>query len=161
MTEALSEGDDRVEEGDDRVDRWWQQLTEGARAAYTQVDKMVTTLAAGALAVSLAFIRDLAPQPTATWTLAVSWGTLSLALFATLTSFIASAVAHEKILAQLDDGLSINEIDRSPRAATVTRFLTWLAVGLLIVGVLLLFFFALLNLQQEPPIDNGPSSGNG
>ena len=135
---------------DSRGQDYWQELVRGVVDASKEVDKLVTTLAGGALGLSLVFIRDLAPNPTATWTLVVSWASLSVALLATLTSLVASGVAYESILAELHAGTSVDEVNINPKSAKVTRFLARLSVGALTVGVGFLVSFAFVNLQPAP-----------
>src|SRR6185295_17250792 len=76
---------------------------DGAHAALEAFDKAILTLSAGALGLSLVFIKDVAPLPTAVglWLLFWSWGFLGAAIFLTLFSFIASyqAFEHQKEVA--------------------------------------------------------------
>jgi hypothetical protein len=55
-------------------------------------DKSILTLAAGALALSLTFIKDIspAPKPETLWLLLISWGLFIASILSTLISFFAS-----------------------------------------------------------------------
>ncbi len=141
-----------TDDPDDRGLAYWQELVQGVADTSKQLDKLVTTLTAGALALSLAFIRDIAQNPGNRWLLAVSWSCLCVALALTLTSLVASGVAHEGILRQLHGGKSVDEIDPNPRSAKVTRWLAWLSVPALLAGVVFLVWFALVNLDSGGPI---------
>jgi hypothetical protein len=143
----MSDTQPTVEQPDGRDLAYWQALVQGVTEASRQTDKLVTTLAAGALGLSIAFIRDVAPCPHSQWLLAAAWSSLCLALALTLTSLVTSRAAHEAILKQLPRCDSVQDVDANPRSAKVTRWLTWLSIPALLAGVAFLVSFALLNLD--------------
>lgn len=67
-------------------------------------DKMIVTLAGGALTVSIAFIRQTVPEalPGTTWSLATAWFFLILTLFTSLFSHFTSQFAVMKMCDELD-----------------------------------------------------------
>ena len=117
-------------------------------------DKAILTLAAGALGLSLTFIRQIAPQPDS-WTkpiLAASWGSFSLSLLITLISFLTSQYACSKQIEILEE--ENFETDYSPKEEHVlhnrwgayTRKLNWASIISFIIGAILLSIFSIANL---------------
>jgi hypothetical protein len=59
---------------------WRQWLAEKHHAASQDYDKAVMTLAGGALGLSLAFVKDIAPDPEDTWALVGAWALFAASL---------------------------------------------------------------------------------
>lgn len=73
-------------------------LVEAEKSGSQQFDKAILTLAAGALAISLTFIKNIAPHPK-DWTiyfLLASWIGFIISLVCTLCSFLTSQAAFRK-----------------------------------------------------------------
>ena len=124
---------------------------EGARL----FDRAILTLAAGAFGLSLAFIRQIAPQPEATTFLAVAWGAFGASILSTLVSFLTSQSACRKQVEILEsDYLTrmISPIGRRDSGGTknwlagLTKRLNWLSMTFFIIGLILLAFFSFKNL---------------
>ncbi len=117
-------------------------------------DKAILTLAAGALGLSLTFVRQIAPQPDS-WTkpiLAASWGSFSLSLLCTLISFLTSQYACSKQIEILEgnnsetDANSKEEHTVHNRWGACTRKLNWASIVSFIIGAILLSIFGIANL---------------
>jgi len=76
-------------------------------------DKHVLTLASGALALSLVYVREVAPKPIL-WSFPILLGTcacFAFSIISTLISFVTSQKAHERSREAWDQAM------RSPEAA--------------------------------------------
>lgn len=118
---------------------------EGARL----FDRSIITLAGGAFAISLAFLKDIAPEPKicTLWLLGVSWGGLVLSILSTLISFLTSQEACSKYVDLLDKLYlgKIKEIGKIP-LAKLTRGLNWFSIGSFLVGIFFLVVFSIMNM---------------
>jgi hypothetical protein len=65
-------------------------------------DRALMTLSAGSLGLSIAFVKDIAPDPVAVWVLEASWVLMGLALFFIVFSFAASVEVHKRLIDGLD-----------------------------------------------------------
>jgi hypothetical protein len=65
---------------------WRQWLAENHHAASQYYDKAVMTLSGGALGLSLAFVKDIAPDPEETWALVGAWASFAASLLFIFTS---------------------------------------------------------------------------
>ena len=92
-----------------------KQVAEGLRSSAAQFDKAILTLAAGALALSLSFVRELAPEPDATTIclLACSWTGFIASIVSTLLSFQVSMFAEMHYEKAIDTIHSKPDTDRS------------------------------------------------
>jgi hypothetical protein len=124
-------------------DEYRQWLVEAHHTASRDFDKAVMALAGGALGVSIAFVRDVAPHPQHVWALGVSWTLFGLSLLLIFVSLLTSqsALLH-----------GIKRVDRPPEEAVrdvfgvLTTVLNWSAGGTFIAGVGFLVGFVLYNL---------------
>lgn len=124
---------------------WLVKADHEASQAY---DKTLLTLAGGALGVSFAFVKDLAPHPTPDTIplLIYGWSAFASSLLATLFSMLTSQFALRRAMAQHDH----EELEvESPGGAWATA--TWvLSIGagiLFLIGVALVVWFAGSNLS--------------
>lgn len=118
-----------------------QWLVQAHHAAAQDFDKAVTVLAGGALALSITFIHDIAPNPTHEGWLGTGWGFFAGALLATFLSYLASQAAILK---------RIEEYDRQEWgfnwAGVLTTALNGVAAIGVVAGFVCLVVFALHNL---------------
>jgi len=129
---------------------------DGAHAALEAFDKAILTLSAGALGLSLGFIKDVAPLSTAVglWLLYWSWGFLGAAIFLTLFSFIASYQAFEQ-QKEVAFEYYINQTEHvrtQGRWALITRYVTYVAGGFFVAALLLTLIFAIRNVRHASAI---------
>lgn len=115
-------------------------------------DKAVLTLSAGALGISITFIRDVVPviRPCTGWVLYVGWAAFVASLLVTLWSFLTSMKALRRQLEILDAvhmGLGApNLSDNAP--ARLTNRLNYLSFLLFIAGAAALTLFVAINIDK-------------
>lgn len=129
-----------------------KQLIASERDTAQQFDKAILTLAAGALALSITFINQIAPQPKpySIYWLIIAWSFFCLSLLSTLISFLTSQAACRKQRAILDEEISKNSKKNNNteenNAALWTDKLNKLSIAFFILGVMLLVVFSAMNL---------------
>ncbi len=127
-------------------------LIEAERETAQQFDKAILTLAAGALALSITFINQIAPKPKlySIYWLIIAWSFFCLSLLSTLISFLTSQAACRKQRDILDEEISKNSKKSNNteenNAALWTDKLNKLSIAFFILGVMLLIVFSAMNL---------------
>jgi hypothetical protein len=121
--------------GEDR-----RRLTALHEKATEAFDRAIMTLAGGALAISIAFIHDVARHPRHVWVVGLSWLCFAASLLLILVSFLTSERAVVKMIERGDAG------DEEIGRGRLTDVVNWGSAGTFIVGVVLLVTFAWLNL---------------
>lgn len=117
-----------------------------------QFDKAILTLAAGALALSITFINQIAPQPKpySIYWLIIAWSFFCLSLLSTLISFLTSQAACRKQRDILDEEILQSNKKcsntKDNKAAFWTNLLNYFSIGFFILGVILLIVFSAMNL---------------
>ena len=119
--------------------RYRERLSELHEHATRDFDKAIMTLSGAALAVSIAFIHDVAKHPHYKVLLAASWVCFGLSLSLILASFLTSEQAIVRMIEGIDE-----ERDEIERSAWTDR-LNQGSAAFFLVGVLCLVIFALLN----------------
>jgi hypothetical protein len=84
-------------------DKWRERLVQAHYEGSQSYDKAVMTLAGGALGVSLAFIRDIAPRPRHEWVLVVTWSFLTVSLLLIFASLMTSQKGLLNSIKELDE----------------------------------------------------------
>lgn len=125
-----------------------KQLVAAERDTAQQFDKAILTLAAGALALSITFINQIAPNPKphSVYFLIGAWILFCSSLLSTLISFLTSQVACRKQRDILDDKLSSKENNKSNKAASWTNRLNYFSIAFFILGVVSLIVSSAINL---------------
>jgi hypothetical protein len=115
-------------------------------------DRAVLTLSAGALGISIAFVRDLAPDPlplTKGW-LGNAWVFLGISLLSTLTSLLTGQYALRRTIAQVDTMIREKRMEPTERPGgclgATTSALNVCSTLALVVGIFFLALFALANI---------------
>ena len=142
------------------------RLLDGEQYYARNFDKWLLTLSGGALALSMAFLKDVvvgAPAGAA-W-LFSSWILFAAAILSTLTCILLSHGAHEKdveILDQLyqkhDEGWQ-QQVSEAQGSKVGRRGIGWLNRASLVcftLGLCLLAYFASLNIEKKGQNDVGP-----
>lgn len=115
-------------------------------------DKAMLTLSAGALGLSITFIRQISPSPLpgTFGFLKVAWICFALSILTTLISFLLSQSAIRKQREILDQdyqkGSNVKEQDNW--LASATNALNWVSVLFFTVGIGLLSWFSIENLPE-------------
>jgi hypothetical protein len=110
----------------------------------------MTGLAAGALGISVAFIKDIAPHPVYTGWLAVAYLGFGLALLLILFSFMFEQKAYRQQRVILDAIARNTPKERLPRNwwSMTTLILNISSVVVFIVGAIGIAMFAWLNIPS-------------
>ena len=119
-------------------------LVQAHHTASQDYDKAVMWLAGGALALSITFVHDVAPQPTRESLLAYAWGFLAASLVLILSSFLTSQVALARMIDHVDRAEPPEDAPRGWRK--VTYSLNGASGLALVIGIGLLAKFAFYNL---------------
>lgn len=120
-------------------------LQEIENRSWRQFDETMITLSAGALGLSIAFVRNIVKHPGYKYMLATAWCCFGLTLVIMVFSFMLSicAVRNESLLAQAkkddDDEAESNIAD------SILNLMNWGALIIFSIGVVFLAGFALLN----------------
>lgn len=119
-------------------------LVKAHHTASQDFDRAVMTLAGGGLAISLAFVRDIAPQPKHEWMLASGWIGFTVSLVCIFISLITSQATSLRMIEDMDEGRKPG--DRFDMPGWATTIVNGLAASALVTGVGFLVLFALYNL---------------
>lgn len=128
-----------------------KQLVTSERDTAQQFDKAILTLAAGALALSITFIHEIAPNPKpfSICFLIIAWVLFCLSLLSTLISFLASQAACRKQRDILDHDIAgKKDFPLTNNAAAWTNGLNYLSISFFIFGIVFLVIFSALNLSR-------------
>jgi hypothetical protein len=116
-----------------------------------QFDKYVLTLAAGALALSITFINQIAPSPKpySLCLLLIAWVLFSLSILSTLISQLASQSAFRRQREILDQWYENKGGSTTNNPANWTNILNYLSIALFIFGTFAFILFSTLNIFKE------------
>ena len=111
-------------------------------------DRAILTLAAGALGLSITFIKQIAPCPKSNTHafIILSWICFGLSILSTLISFLTSQKACERQIKILEDIFVKHSNNfKTNIYSRWTARLNFTSIALFIVGVILLLIFSALN----------------
>ena len=117
------------------------------------LDRAILVLSAGALGLSLTFIREAVPQVgtnTMGW-LVAGWSLLIVSLLVTLISFLVSQSALRRQRDVLDYLHGLNDAEKADPAKTLNRSASWTkglniaSLGFFIAGTIALTVFVTIN----------------
>jgi hypothetical protein len=129
----------------DDVLRYRQEYADSVTAASASFDKAAATLAAGGLALSIAFVRDIAPQPVHKGWIGLAWVAFAVALLFSMASFLTSEYAHRHLIKELDEGKPLADLTLGLWGWS-TQVLNIATAVLVVAGVGFVAYFAYLNL---------------
>lgn len=113
-------------------------------------DTHILTLASGALGLSLAFIRQIAPNPKALFILIIGWLCFCISICLTLCSILTSQDACKKqieiIEEDLDDSNEYKKNTNENKLTICVRRLNILSIIFFITGVISIICFTIYNL---------------
>ena len=107
-------------------------------------DKWLLTISSGALGLSIAFVRDIAPEPivdTKYW-LVIAWSAFLSSIISTMLSLLVSQKAFQSYREHIDSEASVYK----NYWGTGTTILNWLSLVLFTVGAISLARYSYLNL---------------
>lgn len=128
----------------------WKSLVAGEEAQTTAFDKLITTLSAGALGLSITFIHDIAPTPKETHWLALAWLGFGFALVLNLISYLIGHLGYRRQAKMLEE-IANNErkdTDQQNILLAYAMGLNWLCVFYFILGIVGIGMFAWENLKS-------------
>jgi hypothetical protein len=127
-------------------------LVEMEQKSAVQHDKAILTVASGGLALSITFLKDIAPHPSPeTWMyLGISWGCFVVGILAILLSFQTSQSACRKQRDFLDNLYQKSSISGSEKNgwSSWTNWLNWASYALVFFAVVFFTLFSWLNLGK-------------
>lgn len=112
------------------------------------LDTRLLYFAGGALALSITFIRYIAPEPKAIVWLIAAWTAFIVSMLSTLISFLTSQAACERNIRKLDEmmcGRSCYENDEN-KFTIITYCLTIFSIGSFTGGTIFFVIFCVKNL---------------
>ncbi len=123
-------------------------LITAERETTQQFDKAILTLAAGALALSITFINQIAPQPISNSIcyLMGAWILFCLSILSALISFLMSQKACRRQRDILDETTSGTCKDDKNKFAVWTGRFNYCSIIFFILGVSFLIIFSAINL---------------
>jgi hypothetical protein len=136
-------------------DEYRKKVWEDTKSGTENFDKYLLTFSSGALGLSLAFIKDVAPIGHAVWirSLFASWLAFLLCILITLISFRISILALEAMVPHLNDFyLNSNaEAFDKHRENWLTKAVEWCAwtgIILFVCGVFFTMMFVYANIRE-------------
>ncbi|MFQ5796168.1 MAG: hypothetical protein ACE5JP_14120 [Candidatus Bipolaricaulia bacterium] len=154
-TELSDERETHPDEREPRMERKTylderKLLIDAEREALRSFDKAILTLSAGALGLSITFIRQLAPEPQVETLrlLAIAWIAFGLSLLSTLFSFLTSQSALRRQREILDQDYENEKPNQNYKnwQAKITNILNLASILSFIVGLIFLAWFSIENL---------------
>ena len=119
------------------------RLIASHQSASGEFDRALLSLSGGSLALSIAFVKDLAKKPTNVGLLETSWILMGAALLLTIVSFGLSIFVHQKLINALDDDRPVGSL---PGWMSWIVYAFTAAAGLVfLVGAAFLIAFAMCN----------------
>lgn len=121
-------------------------LVEARQKAFDDFDKTVLALSAGALGISITFLKDLlGPGTTAYSYVVASWVCWSLSILSVLSSYYVSQLTLDRAIGQIDAG------DRPDKPgglfASITKTLNGLGGLCFLAGLIVFIVFVSQNME--------------
>ncbi|MCY3767565.1 MAG: hypothetical protein OXH06_19275 [Gemmatimonadetes bacterium] len=138
-----------MEEQNDQQREYRNLLTELEQKAYEDYDKALLAVSGGALAISIAFVKNIVGHDSYqhSYLLIFAWILWTLTILFVLGSFLMSQKALRQAIAQLD--AKEKETELGGNADRITGYLNVAGGILFFVGVVLMVIFASLNLGES------------
>jgi len=127
-------------------------LLEGRSNAFRSLEKTLVTLSAGALALSITFLHDIAPQPKQIGWMIASWSLLFISLLLMLIVFVLGVYAYDKDLEAWKAEYEKRDGKRPECLICALQILEWTSLVSFVSGSVLFAIFAVVNL----PVVNLP-----
>jgi hypothetical protein len=126
-----------------------KQLVESERDTAKTFDTSMITITSGALALSLVFVKEVAPDPKNVYVLIGAWVFFVLALLMIMSSFLTSQAATRKQRDILDCLQNDPNTSQENKDAIRTLRLNWAAIFSFLIAIVLFVIFAGLNIQSK------------
>jgi hypothetical protein len=123
-------------------------LLEGRSNAIRSLEKTLVTLSAGALALSITFLHDIAPHPRQIGWMIASWSLLFFSLLLMLVVFIAGVYVFDKDIEAWKAEYEKRDGKRPLCLICVLQVLEWTSLVSFILGSIYFAVFAVVNLPK-------------
>ena len=135
---------------DENLKSYRLDLVETEKKLKENYDKLIVTLSGGALALSIAFIKDIVNLETAqsTWLLLMAWAGFILSLAAVLGALSFGIEAHRHAIYQVDDD-SIYDTKPGGWFSRFTKALHRASAIFLLLGLISISAFAYTNVGDN------------
>ncbi|MES9887272.1 MAG: hypothetical protein ABW140_10700 [Candidatus Sedimenticola sp. 6PFRAG1] len=136
---------DENKDGD--LNEYRQGLIDTQRKLNESYDKLLVTLSGGALALSIAFLKDVIGSNAIVHPhlLLIAWAFFVISLASILCEILFGIQAHKRAIQQIDDQIIYDEKVGGKSSNWTTRF-HWAAAANLIAGLIFISAFAFYNL---------------
>ena len=134
----------------DPLIKYRADLVETEKFLKDNYDKLVITLSGGALALSLAFLKDIVnlDKAVSLWLLILSWSCFILSLSAVLGAISFGIEAHRRAIHQVDEGIIHQQIPGGFWSKLTKNFHRSSAL-LLLTGLICLAIFVFINIGEN------------
>jgi hypothetical protein len=136
-------------------DEYRKKVWEDTKSGTENFDKYLLTFSSGALGLSLAFIKDIAPIGHSVWipSLLASWVAFLLCILVTLVSFRISILALEGMVPHLNDFYLNNNAaafdkHRENWLTKAVEWFAWAGIILFVCGVFFTMMFVYANIRE-------------
>lgn len=135
------------EHPDEELKEYRQGLIDTQRKLNESYDKLLVTLSGGALALSIAFLKDVIGSNEIVHPnlLLIAWAFFVISLASILGEILFGIQAHKRAVEQVDDKTIRKEKVGGKSSSWTTRF-HWTAAASLIAGLIFISAFAFFNL---------------
>jgi hypothetical protein len=126
-----------------------QGLVEQVQQHSESFDKTIITIASSSLGISVAFLKDIVPEPNK-WTiplLVLSWLLLSVSLAAIVFSMLMAIWGRKDMINQIDKTLISDNPGPKWKSSTTALTLSWISAISLVLGIFFYLLFAIINIS--------------
>jgi hypothetical protein len=124
-----------------------KRYSDGAREAYHRLHQAIIGVSAGAIILSITFLKDIAKAPVSLAWLVSSWGFILVGALFAFFALIASAEGDRERIIQIDCLARTSKCDesRADRLGIWTSRFNYTAVTLCVLGIICMIVFATAN----------------
>jgi hypothetical protein len=137
-------------DSNESLKKYRDDLLQGEQKSQEDFDKTVISLSSGALAFSMAFVKNIAGEPpySASWSFLCAWLCWTASLIVVLVSFFLSVYAFRLTLSQIDKQ-TIYQEKPGKRVSTIVECLNVLGGIFFLTGIVLMALFIWRNMEFE------------
>ena len=134
---------------DPDVEEKKSRLLEIESASWRRFDETMIALSAGALGLSMIFVKNIAPHPQYRYFIAIAWCLFGLTLVVMTFSFMISILALREEQEFLDEKKNNPDVDLPENVADkILNVMNWGSLISFTLGVISLAMFAICNLPK-------------
>jgi hypothetical protein len=127
-----------------------KRYSDGAREAYHRLHQAIIGVSAGAIILSITFLKDIAKAPVSLAWLVSSWGFILVGALVAFFALITSAEGDRERIIQIDCLARTSKCDesRADRLGILTSRFNYAAVTLCVLGIICMIVFATANVLR-------------